>query len=144
MHIQPVHVFTYGSLMFAPVWQRVVNGHYQSLPAKLTGYERLAVKGEDYPVALPAPDQQIEGVLYQGVNDADLQLLDEFEGEYYERILVTVIGEHGQAYPAHVYILRPTFLHIAENKAWDVAQFATGGGLEAFLQRYQGFEQIQH
>ena len=63
-HLSPISIFTYGSLMFAPVWQRIVSGHYASCPAILTDYQRLAVKNEEYPVAIPAMGHHIEGVLY--------------------------------------------------------------------------------
>ena len=39
------HVFTYGSLMFEPVWGGVVAGRYRSMPAVLPGYRRQRVRG---------------------------------------------------------------------------------------------------
>ena len=125
--------------MFAPVWQRIVSGYYLSTGVTLTGYQRLAVTGEEYPVAIPAAEHSIEGVLYHDVHAQDVMHLDAFEGEYYERLSVTVSSNTGETCPAQVYVLRPEFQHIAAEQAWDVDKFAQGGGLEAFMERYQGF-----
>ena len=138
-HLSPISIFTYGSLMFAPVWQRIVSGHYASCPAILTDYQRLAVKNEEYPVAIPAMGHHIEGVLYYAVHAQDVLHLDEFEGEYYERTPVMVSTNSNAIVAASVYGLRPAFRHIAAEQAWDVDKFAHGGGLEAFMERYQGF-----
>jgi gamma-glutamylcyclotransferase (GGCT)/AIG2-like uncharacterized protein YtfP len=138
-HLTPVHIFTYGSLMFAPVWQRVVSGTYTSSTATLHDYQRLAVKGEEYPVALAATGHSIDGVLYYAVHAQDVAHLDAFEGDYYTRIAVQVITNDGEAITAQVYVLKAEFGHIAAAQAWDVTQFAQGGGLENFMARYQGF-----
>lgn len=132
------NVFTYGSLMFAPVWSRVVNGAYAQTPARLEGYQRLAVLGEDYPVAIPAPDHRVEGILYIGVGVADMEQLDEFEGEYYQRLSVTVIDTAGISVTAWVYILNEQYRHILDTEEWDAGRFATTG-IQHFLARYPGF-----
>ena len=78
-----VSVFTYGSLMFDPVWSRVVAGSYERCEAILQGYDRKAVRGETYPVLMPSSAlSQVQGVVYCNVSSADLARLDHFEGEY--------------------------------------------------------------
>lgn len=132
------NIFTYGSLMFDRVWARVVKGHYPSTPATLHGYQRLAVRGEEYPVALPAAHASIPGVLYLGVNPADIERLDAFEGDYYLRLPTPVVLASGQTRLAETYILKPSYRHIAEPGDWDVEKFRTSG-IEHFIARYQGF-----
>lgn len=133
------NIFTYGSLMFDPVWSRVVKGHYTSLPATLHGYQRLAVKNEEYPVAIPATQHSsITGVLYLGVSLTDIERLDDFEGEYYLRLPTPVITDTGHTRLAETYILKPSCRHIAETFAWNVEHFRTSG-IERFIARYQGF-----
>lgn len=136
----PVHVFTYGSLMFAPVWRRVVSGDYRSTPALLTGYRRHRVRGAAYPALVavdpgaepPAP--ALPGVLYLAVDPADLQALDAFEGADYRRIRVEVsvaasAGMPGRL-PADVY------LYLAGDRIepgdWDPGDFERDR-LEPFL-----------
>lgn len=133
------NVFTYGSLMFAPVWSRVVNGTYASCPATLHGYQRLAVKGEEYPVAVPTSAADcIAGRMYYAVNTADMQRLDMFEGDYYARLPVMVADGNGKMLAADVYVLRPEYADISTGKAWDEEHFRTVG-ISAFMLRYQGF-----
>lgn len=133
------HVFTYGSLMFEPVWSRVVHGGYASRPATLRGFQRLAVKGEEYPVAVPAsPHSGISGVLYLDVQAGDIARLDAFEGEYYVRQKQPVTTETGEILTAGVYILKNRYRQIAANSAWDAEAFAAHG-IQRFLARYRGF-----
>lgn len=133
----PTHLFTYGSLMFPPVWERVVTGTYTSCDATLDGYRRLAVIGEDYPVAVADTTQRIKGILYRYITPHDLLLLDAFEGEYYQRTPVTVTTPT-TTLAAETYVLKPTFHHIAATHPWDVETFRRSG-LARFMARYQGF-----
>jgi gamma-glutamylcyclotransferase (GGCT)/AIG2-like uncharacterized protein YtfP len=132
------NIFTYGSLMFPRVWERVVTGTYSACPATLQGYRRLAVKGEEYPAAVPCPDASIRGRLYLGVNAADLAQLDDFEGEYYARTSVEVTLDSGEAVDAEAYILKHAYQQIAATFEWDEAHFKDQG-IEAFIVQYQGF-----
>lgn len=131
------NLFTYGSLMFSPVWSRVVDGQYQQTPAQLNDYQRLAVIGEGYPVALPAPGHQIEGILYLNLAFPDLERLDMFEGKYYSRAAVTVSTTKGSI-DAQTYVLKPEYGHIAAPHPWDVEAFREQG-IQRFMAHYQGF-----
>jgi gamma-glutamylcyclotransferase (GGCT)/AIG2-like uncharacterized protein YtfP len=132
------NVFTYGSLMFAPVWERVVVGRYVSAPAMLEGFERLAVYGEEYPVIKPAASTSlVKGLLYQQVGSQDIARLDDFEGEYYQRTGVDVRIANAVV-SAETYVLKPAFYHIAKPAPWDEDDFARQG-IRRFLQGYKGF-----
>ena len=132
------NLFTYGSLMFAPVWDSLVGSHYRSEPAVLGGYRRFAVKGEDYPVIKPDPTHScVEGVVYYDVSADDVARLDEFEGEYYLRKVVHVIAG-GRRVPAEVYSLRPQYYTIALPQPWDPDKFSHGG-IHRFMAQYKGF-----
>lgn len=117
------HVFTYGSLMFAPVWQRIVRSRPASRPARLSGFERLSVRDETYPAIVERSGASVEGVLYLEVADDDLQRLDAFEGSDYERRTLAVrILEGGAGHvPAETYVWRdPVRLHA---RPWDAQGF---------------------
>lgn len=104
MFIMPVHVFTYGSLMFAPVWQRVVRGRYRSTPAHLDGHMRFAIRDETYPGMVASAGGRVDGVLYLDVAPADLIALDAFEGDAYRRDTVRVTLAGGEEFVADTYI----------------------------------------
>lgn len=130
------HLFTYGSLMFEQVWHSVVKGNYQRGSATLHGYQRLAVRGEDYPVIKPAANNQVKGVIYYHVSRPDLKKLDDFEGSCYTRQKVSVIVDN-QPLQADAYLLKPRFYSIATHP-WDPDEFAVRG-LKRFMARYKRF-----
>lgn len=80
------HIFTYGCLMFDPVWTRVVGGRYKKRTARLDGFCRRRMHGQIYPAVVPcSAEAHVEGVLYLDVDEADIGRLDRFEGKYYKR-----------------------------------------------------------
>lgn len=130
------HVFTYGSLMFAPVWEKLVKGEYLATKGELHHYARRCVINEDYPVVFQA-DEKVKGVVYYDVNEEDLQALDDFEGEFYERITVD-IKTRTQTIQAQVYVLKKAYFSIIDDKLWSVEDFEKEG-MKRFLANYKGF-----
>lgn len=98
------HIFTYGSLMFAEVWQPLVGGRYLSEPAVLPGYRRFAVPGVAYPGIVAAPGQEVAGLLYRDVAPDDLARLDLFEGAEYRRDALPVTLADGTVLVAETYV----------------------------------------
>lgn len=133
------HLFCYGSLMFAPVWSRVVQGTYDRVEAQLRGFQRRCVRGGTYPCLIPGShDDIIDGVIYLHVNTADMARLDAFEGELYDRKTVVCLDAAKRSYEAEVYVLKTHYRSVATDAAWDVTWFASEG-LSQFLDHYQGF-----
>ena len=98
------HVFTYGSLMFPEVWQRVVRGIYRSAPARVDGHARFEIAGETYPGMIVRPGAAVEGVLYFDVSPEDVAALDAFEGSEYRRETVMAKLAQGESVEAGTYI----------------------------------------
>ena len=133
-----MHVFTYGSLMFPAVWQRVVSGDYQSSQAWLNGFERRAVRGTTYPCLIRSESSPpIQGILYYDVNKVDLDRLDQFEGEQYQRLLVSCDLPGGKRIDAFAYVWPEENVSQVGDQ-WDLNWFQEHG-LALFLQRYSGF-----
>lgn len=130
-----INVFTYGSLMFRPVWNAVANGRYLCSAAVLKGYRRCAIRGEDYPAIIA--DQAscvVRGRLYYRVAADDLHRLDRFEGAFYQRLAVRVlVGEHHV--PAEAYVLQARYASIATGEPWDEKAFQHFA-LTRFLRRH--------
>jgi gamma-glutamylcyclotransferase (GGCT)/AIG2-like uncharacterized protein YtfP len=124
------HVFTYGSLMFPQVWQRVVQGAYRSASARLEQYVRLAIAGATYPGMLRRNGSSVDGVVYFDVSPPDIAALDTFEGDEYRREEVLVTLETGEMLAAETYIyLLPKKL---SQSPWSPETFA----LEHFIGAY--------
>ncbi len=98
------HIFTYGSLMFPQVWQRVVRGSYRFESAKASGYARHAIVGETYPGMVAHAGSAVRGVLYFDVGQRDVAALDAFEGADYRRDEIPVTLESGATIQACTYI----------------------------------------
>lgn len=78
-----MNVFTYGSLMFAPVWEKVCTGRYATQKMVLKDFQRYCVKNESYPAVVPQQGGRVEGLVYFDVSQADQLALNQFEGEEY-------------------------------------------------------------
>lgn len=121
-----MHIFTYGSLMFPEVWQRVVHGDCRSGAATLNGYRRRAMHGVTYPGVVPDSAESVAGLLYFDVAPHHVQALDCFEGAEYERREVSVTLSNGTVVQAHTYIyLHPEKLSDSpwQPERFDVARF---------------------
>lgn len=127
------HVFTYGSLMFAPVWGRVVIGQYESSPATIHGFRRFSVIGKEHPgLVIQKGAPPMLGRVYFNVSDEDIARLDQFETERYLRVSVAVTIEE-DAFAAETYMA----LNLDElsDTDWDVSHFEREG-LPKFLTTY--------
>lgn len=137
-HLQKVppmsqHVFTYGSLMFAPVWQRVVRGDYAGIEATLQDHARFALIDALYPGMVALKGHAVVGTLYCEVSAGDLSALDRFEGDEYQRCRVQVELANTKKIWAQTYLFLP-HQRLSE-QPWNPANFALANFLNAFLPR---------
>ena len=124
------HVFTYGSLMFAEVWQQVVRGRYATVAAMLDGYQRFAVREAAYPGILASDGARVDGLVYADVDADDLARLDAFEGDLYQRIDAVVADAQGGSVQVQTYLcVQPDCL---SDQPWLPEAFA----LQEFLASY--------
>lgn len=124
------HVFTYGSLMFAQVWQRVVRGAYRSCPAMAHGFARHAIAGETYPGMIRRDGANVPGMLYFDVGPDDIAALDTFEGAEYRRETVLATLAFGEQVTAETYLyLLPQKL---SESPWRPEEFQ----MESFIGSY--------
>jgi gamma-glutamylcyclotransferase (GGCT)/AIG2-like uncharacterized protein YtfP len=127
------NIFTYGSLMFPAVWQRVVRGDYRSALGTIHGFRRVAVRDKEHPALIIAKGASpIEGRAYFDVSDEDVARLDHFETHRYARVGVamTIDGKP---------IVADAYLALNHNELsdvnWDVEKFEREG-LPRFLAGY--------
>jgi gamma-glutamylcyclotransferase (GGCT)/AIG2-like uncharacterized protein YtfP len=128
--VSGVNVFTYGSLMFEPVWRKVCAGIYRTQAATLEGYSRLCVRDESYPAVIAEPGAKVDGLLYFDVSVEDQDRLNRFEGSEY-RLQQGQIGE--QAVVFYEFILLDRVAPIA----WSPEHFELYG-LPQFLAEHVG------
>lgn len=138
-----MNVFAYGSLMFAPVWRKIVGRSCPGVRARLGGYSRRIIRGEVYPCAIASQlSDCIDGVLYINIDMSDIERLDAFEGPRYTRMFETCLRVHGGCTHAYVYVLRDAWSHLVDTRPWNPRQFARSG-IKRFLSTYQGFARLR-
>jgi gamma-glutamylcyclotransferase (GGCT)/AIG2-like uncharacterized protein YtfP len=120
-----MHIFTYGSLMFPEIWQRVAcaasSGDYRSAPATAHGYARYALVDDTYPGMIASADATVEGVLYFDVDERDIAALDVFEGSEYIREQIKLVINSGESVIACTYIF--TARHRLSSLPWEPQGF---------------------
>jgi gamma-glutamylcyclotransferase (GGCT)/AIG2-like uncharacterized protein YtfP len=84
-------LFTYGTLRDSEVQREVLGKESAGVPDSLSNYRlsSLDIGGEQYPIAEPGDGGKIEGVAYE-VQLEELKKIDEYEGQEYRRIKVTL------------------------------------------------------
>ncbi|KAI9690683.1 MAG: hypothetical protein M1820_009917 [Bogoriella megaspora] len=153
--------FFYGTLMHPPILQRVIqnpsitlpSSNITTSPALLPGYTRHRVRHADYPAIIPPPPVSsssssnpsandngggseqpcVRGTLVQGLTRADIHRLDIFEGDEYERrvVSVTLLPSHSASQKADTalrIVEVETYVWIAgeeglEDREWDFDEF---------------------
>ncbi|OGB25778.1 MAG: gamma-glutamylcyclotransferase [Burkholderiales bacterium RIFCSPLOWO2_02_FULL_57_36] len=125
-------IFTYGSLMFPQIWRRVVSGTYRSAPATVNGHARFAVAGQTYPGMVALPGAAVRGLVYFDVDQADIALLDLFEGEAYRREILDAVLENGDVVAAGAYIHIDK--SVLSDAPWDRGRFE----IDRFIESHFG------
>lgn len=93
--------FVYGTLCSPQVMQVLLNRpiippSIRMIPATLYGHARYPVQGYHFPGTIATPDHLtncVSGLLVQGLTELEEQLLDYFEGDEYEKVMVDVVVE---------------------------------------------------
>lgn len=138
--MKEAHLFLYGTLMFDEVWASLGLAWVPALPARLPDHRRLQLKKQPYPGVLPAPGEQVAGVVRR-VSLRELERLDRFEGKYYQRARLMVELESGGRLEAFVYRFRNRYRPLLGNRPWDPQRFLQEG-LPRFLGHYDGYRRL--
>lgn len=134
-----MNLFTYGSLMFPEVWNRVTGQPLTGQPATLPGHAARRLRGESYPVLVPDPSSKTCGILYTHISPEAMHRLDQFEGRFYDRVTVSVLTEDGKAQEAWTYrAANPTHPDIL-SEPWEAEVFVRTH-LPTFLEEDPGFK----
>jgi gamma-glutamylcyclotransferase (GGCT)/AIG2-like uncharacterized protein YtfP len=133
-----INLFVYGTLMYEVVWKRLVADDFVQKRARLSGYRRLEIRGEDYP-GLVRGVGTVEGTVWLDVEERTLHRIDEFEADCYRRVSGVVIDDAGQEIPADFFVIRESHTKLVEQVEWDPRKFEEAG-LERFVRSYSRFK----
>lgn len=116
-------LFCYGTLMVPAVWRAVVGRERPHEPACLKGYSCRRLRGACYPGLALSSGGRTPGLVYRGLNAADLQRLDRYEGAGYRRTRLAVASADGTLLPAWVYVLAPPVQRRLTGERWALERF---------------------
>lgn len=115
-------LYVYGTLQVPAIFQQIVGRALRAVPATLEGYARYRVQARVYPAIVEQAGGRVEGLVYGGLSSAELERLDLYEGDLYERRVVD-LSKGGVFIQAHVYVLRVDQHHLLSSDAWDLDTF---------------------
>jgi gamma-glutamylcyclotransferase (GGCT)/AIG2-like uncharacterized protein YtfP len=118
----PVQLFVYGTLQLPDVLQAVVGARWHGRAALLEGYARYRVDGKPYPAIVSEAAASVSGLLYGDVGALELELLDRYEGELYERRTLSVRAG-GSTLSAVGYVLGDRHRSLLSTEQWELAAF---------------------
>jgi gamma-glutamylcyclotransferase (GGCT)/AIG2-like uncharacterized protein YtfP len=138
-----MHVFTYGTLMFAEVWQSVVGRQFEAMEGVARGFAIFRVANAVFPGIVAGTERDmVRGVVYLDADDAALARLDVFEDDFYERQALWVECADGQKRAAEAYVVPPQNKHVLTDEPWLRESFLASGGLERFKSGFDGFQRV--
>ncbi|PTW51096.1 NUDIX domain-containing protein [Rhodovulum kholense] len=114
-------MFFYGTLCHLPLLARVLDRPADRLtthPARLADYAVRLAEGESFPLILPEPGRQAEGLLVDGLTAEDRARLDYYEGGYgFDCEEVTVETADG---PIKAGVYAHDRAGLVPGAAWDI------------------------
>lgn len=116
-------IFTYGALMYQPIWLSAVEHHCNPIPAVAQGYLRVSVNdSQRCSLVTASPQARVSGMLYAGLNLSHVRALDDYIGELFERKEIEVITA-SETYIAQSYMLKDKYSHFLRAYNWDQREF---------------------
>ena len=117
-------LFADGTLLLPEITEVVLGRRPLGRAATLTGYARFRMRGERFPALVAQVASQTGGLVFDDIAGDELDTLDAYEGEMYQRVAVQVVLAEGGASDAWVYLLRPEHLDHLSAEHWDLERFA--------------------
>lgn len=117
------NLFVYGSLMYEPVWRRLLPERHARQAARLRGFQRLCMRDAVYPGLRARAGAEVDGVLVMQLSAWAMGVLDRFEGECYRRESVSVITHEAREIPCQVFVTRERCHHLLTSTEWHPQTF---------------------
>jgi gamma-glutamylcyclotransferase (GGCT)/AIG2-like uncharacterized protein YtfP len=123
-----MYLFAYGTLMFADVWKRIGIVQFASQPATLSGFAIYRIRGALIPgIIRTGPEDQVQGILYHGLDEATLEELDVYESDLYQRTTVHARGRDSELFECQTYVIPVANRKVLSAEAWDADWFQQHG-----------------
>lgn len=111
-------LFVYGTLMWPQVLRALTGKSWVTEDAVLKGFKRCRIKGAVYPGIKREPASSVKGKVVRGLGGKELSMLDQFEGDAYERVRIQVNTESNKEEEVFTYVIRKAYKHILSDQEW--------------------------
>lgn len=120
-------LFAYGTLQLPKRLQALIDRVPPGISAQLDGFRCGLVARADFPGIVPCQDSTVSGLLLAGLSARELDTLDAYEGELYQRISVLVQTREG-SHAAWVYQIVPWARNRVTHEPWTIEGYRTLNG----------------
>ncbi|MDH5187933.1 MAG: gamma-glutamylcyclotransferase [Rhodospirillaceae bacterium] len=129
---EKINIFIYGTLLDEDVSSRVIMETFRVIPASLSGYCAVYVRGHSYPGITRKNNSVASGGIIRGLSKKAIARLEFFEGENYslEEISVDVRGASERS-----FFFAPGPGVTLSNKPWELIEWRRRHK-RAYLNRY--------
>jgi gamma-glutamylcyclotransferase (GGCT)/AIG2-like uncharacterized protein YtfP len=86
------NLFVYGTLLSSELREKLTGKPSATIPAVLKDYKMYCVKNCDYPAIISEKGAETNGKILFNVDDFDLQILSDYEGDEYQQKKVDVVS----------------------------------------------------
>lgn len=117
------NIFVYGTLLNDEILHRLIEGNPSKCNANLLGYKRVKVLDDVYPAILPERNSQVDGILLTGLSDSDVQTLDKYESNCYERKVVAVSLSANVLQQCETYVFKAQYYPLLSDEPWSNNSF---------------------
>ena len=120
-------LFAYGTLQLPERLQALIGRVPPGIPAQLAGFRCGLVARADFPGIVPCADSTTAGLLLAGLAADELEKLDAYEGELYQRVAVQVQTADG-LFSTWVYQIVPWARSRVTHAPWTIAGYRALNG----------------
>lgn len=128
-------LFVYGSLMNPEVYRIFIQPKHKPVSAVLKGYQRFFVSGYEFPGIKTDENSEVNGLLLLGLTDEQINILDNFEADWYSREKVDVLLESNTTKSCEVYLFQKRYQHLLSDRIWDNQTFRKRY-MDTFIKRF--------
>lgn len=120
-------LFAYGTLQLPERLQTLIGRVPPGISAQLERFRCGLVVRADFPGIVPCHDASVRGLLLAGLSAYELDSLDAYEGELYQRICVQVKTGEG-SHSAWVYQIVPWARNRVTHEPWTIEGYRALNG----------------